>query len=746
MSKSKNLKFQIELKEISGISPGPSQCKIEVGGHTGTIDSKNSMICTLEEVAVTTVITITLTRASETIGVCRVSFNAMFGESLQGKAEKWVRLKEVNPSGRDLKVKVAASLGNVPPPKEKPSQAAKPLPEPAAKSAESKISEVSLNKPKSREAPRCPYVTKLTDYPADTAKLQEIWKNREFLGDMSQEKSIRVTLEPETISKPGTEVVKYDTSTLDVLDIEKLRELSGFHLKKLLKSLTEEVKTAYYSALNLPSARSQLSLKFSERLEKHSEAESLSKSILSTSLEKSDLLADLLAQRKTLTEQLLIEEDTYKELEADVDSSKAEVGNFTRENIRLRAECIRYGDADKVHRELQAQVKDGLTRKQNLEKAFQASEVQLKSLKDRSEGHRDKLKKERGDLESGLKELLRRKEEAMKENNYLKRHLSEVKQRTGAEQNIKQLLKDARGNNTLEGSKRDQTYYDLQDFINQMHSQIEDFKQKQKTLSSNRKFVCQSISSLEHDLENKENSIIDLKRKLCEGACNQITLEQMYCIKSDVSQMIDEVNKLQRVHNEGREIILKGLDHGVDYVMKESEQVIEDTRELDMMIDSLDNKDYELDNLKIMVGEGKLRTAPYVARVDDPIDVALSEYLNSLDDPIPIPFTRENEGVYLFGTKRIFLKLENCKVRIRVGGGYTNIEEFIEIYTTTELERQEEAIEEIEPQLGETLNRFSGKMGMSPQRAARIIHSTVEAVSHGSPLKASVREKNPKKK
>ena len=40
----------------------------------------------------------------------------------------------------------------------------------------------------------------------------------------------------------------------------------------------------------------------------------------------------------------------------------------------------------------------------------------------------------------------------------------------------------------------------------------------------------------------------------------------------------------------------------------------------------------------------------------------------------------------MFGTKRVFIGLENGVVRIRIGGGYSSIEEFIEIYTPLELE------------------------------------------------------------
>jgi len=56
---------------------------------------------------------------------------------------------------------------------------------------------------------------------------------------------------------------------------------------------------------------------------------------------------------------------------------------------------------------------------------------------------------------------------------------------------------------------------------------------------------------------------------------------------------------------------------------------------------------------------------------------------------MPVPFTREDKGVYLFGTKRVFIKVENGKIIIRVGGGFMMIDEFVEIYTPLELEKWE---------------------------------------------------------
>lgn len=50
---------------------------------------------------------------------------------------------------------------------------------------------------------------------------------------------------------------------------------------------------------------------------------------------------------------------------------------------------------------------------------------------------------------------------------------------------------------------------------------------------------------------------------------------------------------------------------------------------------------------------------------------------------------RETTGIYLFGAKRVFVKLENGRVNIRVGGGFMKIEEFVSFYTAAEVERYE---------------------------------------------------------
>jgi hypothetical protein len=57
---------------------------------------------------------------------------------------------------------------------------------------------------------------------------------------------------------------------------------------------------------------------------------------------------------------------------------------------------------------------------------------------------------------------------------------------------------------------------------------------------------------------------------------------------------------------------------------------------------------------------------------------------------LKIMFLRESEGVYQFGQRRINIKVEKGnRILIRVGGGFMNIEDFIQKYSQQELEKIE---------------------------------------------------------
>lgn len=70
----------------------------------------------------------------------------------------------------------------------------------------------------------------------------------------------------------------------------------------------------------------------------------------------------------------------------------------------------------------------------------------------------------------------------------------------------------------------------------------------------------------------------------------------------------------------------------------------------------------------------------YIAHKSDKVDKALGEYINSRPEhsKLEIMFLRETEGVYQFGQKRVYIKIEKGnQIFVRVGGGFMHIDEFI---------------------------------------------------------------------
>ena len=80
---------------------------------------------------------------------------------------------------------------------------------------------------------------------------------------------------------------------------------------------------------------------------------------------------------------------------------------------------------------------------------------------------------------------------------------------------------------------------------------------------------------------------------------------------------------------------------------------------------------------------GMRHTTNFTLPKGDNLDNMISNYINQVNCPVPI--RKIGNGFYLFGTKKIYAKILNGKLVIRVGGGYMIIEEFIAVYADQEM-------------------------------------------------------------
>ena len=98
--------------------------------------------------------------------------------------------------------------------------------------------------------------------------------------------------------------------------------------------------------------------------------------------------------------------------------------------------------------------------------------------------------------------------------------------------------------------------------------------------------------------------------------------------------------------------------------------------------------------------------AIYIGHRKDKVDIVLGNFINTFPEreKMKILFLRESEGVYQFGQKRVYIKIgKGNQLVVRVGGGYMLIQDFIEQYTSQEVDRI---------QRKDVISRFQNKLSL----------------------------------
>ncbi|OMJ81963.1 hypothetical protein SteCoe_17446 [Stentor coeruleus] len=223
------------------------------------------------------------------------------------------------------------------------------------------------------------------------------------------------------------------------------------------------------------------------------------------------------------------------------------------------------------------------------------------------------------------------------------------------------------------------------------------------------------ITSLEQNLNNEYTRTMDLTTKVT-------TLSSSTTLSIDSQHISKSLLKLYSEYSKTKMIIAG--DFLIFYKsfmllatnLKSLNKLIVHIREIYLA------KDEEIHALYDVIAELQKRI-PYTAAKDDPVDSAMAEYINSLESPLDIPFVREEPGIYLFGSKRIFIKLDNGKLSIRIGGGTVLMDEYVQMHTDIEMARLEERRKrKSSPQrqmMGKIIEKITGDKVKDPRITAQ---------------------------
>ena len=153
-------------------------------------------------------------------------------------------------------------------------------------------------------------------------------------------------------------------------------------------------------------------------------------------------------------------------------------------------------------------------------------------------------------------------------------------------------------------------------------------------------------------------------------------------LKNDIKELINM-----------KQILYSELQNNTDHIIQMEEKVYKSNKISLEILKHLKEAEEEVQNnkLKDYSFRSTLANVVYIPLKDDFIDRALAEYINNYPEreKLQVLFLRESEGVYQFGNKKISVKVEKDSIKIRVGGGFLSIDEFLDQYTGYEAEKLE---------------------------------------------------------
>eukprot|EP01016_Furgasonia_blochmanni_P029485 TRINITY_DN3095_c0_g1_i9.p1 TRINITY_DN3095_c0_g1~~TRINITY_DN3095_c0_g1_i9.p1 ORF type:complete len:902 (-),score=331.71 TRINITY_DN3095_c0_g1_i9:417-3122(-) len=305
------------------------------------------------------------------------------------------------------------------------------------------------------------------------------------------------------------------------------------------------------------------------------------------------------------------------------------------------------------------------------------------------QGEKGRFQQEINDLRSKLDKEKQQNIEVVEDNNALRRKL----QVADANKKMHEEVRE----------QRDQLLRQLNDLKNQAQNYNNFIESaKAEVLSrgkeheiNERKYYDQTLvlqkknQALDDKINQLQDQVNHLQKANAELKGNVASLEQLLSVREDLGKQLELANDQLFKALKDKDHLKHQLDLSAEYIVSQDEKNYELQKIIIYLKNLLAEKDDYIENLKKLILELKEKSNAYVPISSDPVDNKLADYVNNANDPnkLRVLFIREGEGVYQFGTKKVYVKIEQDKILIRVGGGYLTIDEFIETHLPLELEK-----------------------------------------------------------
>lgn len=200
----------------------------------------------------------------------------------------------------------------------------------------------------------------------------------------------------------------------------------------------------------------------------------------------------------------------------------------------------------------------------------------------------------------------------------------------------------------------------------QLESLSHRFHEGSKILYNDKLQLTSSNTKLTEENAVLKQKLEDFNNKQLESQYNSINTSEnpddFFKNNSKSVKLLEDCKMQSEVSNRFQSDIIKAFNLLVRNMIENSERHLMLQRLQSRLLLFLRDKECELQILRELVVDFQRDRQIYIPVRGDFIDNTLANYLNSRPGKLDIPFIRLDTGIYLFGTKRVVLRVENIGI------------------------------------------------------------------------------------
>ena len=186
------------------------------------------------------------------------------------------------------------------------------------------------------------------------------------------------------------------------------------------------------------------------------------------------------------------------------------------------------------------------------------------------------------------------------------------------------------------------------------------FNDKKSLLEGNKKLTDEN-SKLKEQINLLHNKYNELQSKAKDGSLGSETGTFTF-LNSQNIKLLKDIKDLCEVSNRIESEMLKEFSLVIRNILEVSGKYLMLQRLQSRVLMVLKDKDVENNIIRDLIAKVQKGRPVYVPIRGDFVDNQLANFLNSSEKVIEVPFVRLEPGVYLFGTKRVVLRVEQIGI------------------------------------------------------------------------------------